>query len=113
MEGNNFVEFVGFMRFPELRETGTGKQLFKGKVAIPFEYKDRQTGEVKNGSRYYKISAWGELAEELSGVVDGAPIKVQGIYNERTYDGNCKHCGVAEKKYYTDVLVNNFVLMEE
>lgn len=112
MDGNNFVELVGFLKYPELRETRNGNFHFQGKVAVPFTYKDRQTGEQKDGNRYVKISAWGDMAQELSAVPDGTPVKVHGIFNERSYDGNCKTCGSTEKKYWTDVLVNNWIVVE-
>lgn len=113
MEGNNFVELSGFMKYPELKETRNGNFHFQGKVAIPFSYKDRQTGEQKDGNRYVKVSAWGDLAQDLGGVNDGTPVRVQGTFNERSYDGACKSCAAPEKKYWTDVLLNNFVVVEE
>lgn len=110
MEGNNFVELAGVLRYPNLRETRNGNTQFQGKVAVPFTYKDRQTGEQKEGNNYIKISAWGDLAQSLSDVPEGTAVRVHGVFNERSYDGNCKNCGSPEKKYWTDVLVNNFVI---
>lgn len=112
LQGNNFVELVGYLKYPELRETRNGNSHFQGKVAVPFSYQDRASGEQKEGQRYIKVSAWGDLAHELSSLSDGTPIRVQGIFNERSYDGNCKSCGATDKKYWTDVLVNNFVIVE-
>jgi len=112
LQGNNFVELVGFIKYPELRETRNGNSHFQGKVAVPSSYKDFKTGEQKDTQRYIKVSAWGDLAQELSTLQDGTPVRIQGIFNERSYDGNCKSCGNAEKKYWTDVLVNNFVVVE-
>jgi single-stranded DNA-binding protein len=111
MDGNNFVELVGFLNNPQLKETRNGNYHFQGKVAVPFSYKDKATGDQKEGSKYIKISAWGDLAQELSSVSDGASVKVHGVFNERSYDGSCKSCGTPEKKYWTDVLVNNFVIV--
>jgi single-strand DNA-binding protein len=109
MEGQNFVQLVGLMKFPSLRETVNGNHLFQGKVAVPYTYKDRQTGEVRESSNYIKISAWGEVAQDLARLPEDTPVKVQGRVNERSYDSNCKGCGEPEKKYWTDVLVENFV----
>lgn len=109
--GNNFVELVGFLNGAQLKETRNGNYHFQGKVAVPFAYKDKQTGEQKEGSKYIKISAWGDLAQELSTVSEGASVKVHGVFNERSYDSSCKSCGSPEKKYWTDVLVNNFVIV--
>ena len=110
MEGSNFVELVGYLRYPDVKETRNGHLKYQAKVAIPFVYRDRETGEEKEGNNYIKISAWNEVAQALSEVQEGAPVRVQGSFNERSYDGNCKQCGHAEKKYWTDVLVNNFVV---
>lgn len=113
MDGNNFVELVGFLKSPQLKETRNNNFHFQGKVAVPFSYKDRQTGDLKEGSKYVKISAWGDLAQDIANLPEDTPVKVQGIFNERSYDGNCKSCGTTEKKYWTDVLVNNFVTVEK
>lgn len=110
--GNNFVELVGLLKYPQLKETRNGNFQFQGKVAIPFFFKDRETQEEKTGNKYVKISAWGELAQELGSLREDTPVKVHGVVNERSYDGNCKHCGTAEKKYWTDVLVDNFVVVD-
>lgn len=107
--GNNFVELVGLLNNPQLKETRNGNFHFQGKVAVPTQYKDKASGDWKEGSKYIKISAWGDLAQELSSLSEGASLKVQGTFNERSYDSSCKSCGTPEKKYWTDVLVNNFV----
>ena len=112
MEGNNFVELVGFLKYPNLRETRNGNFHFQGKIAVPTVYTDRETKEKKEGAKYIKISAWGDLAQELAGLREDTPLKVHGIFNERSYDGNCKSCSTPEKKYWTDVLVNNYVIIE-
>lgn len=110
MEGNNFVELVGYLRYPQVQETRNGHTKYQAKVAVPFLYRDKQTGEEKEGNNYIKISAWNELAQALAEVEEGTPVRVHGVFNERSYDGNCKECGCIEKKYWTDVLVNNFVV---
>lgn len=111
--GNNFVELVGFLANPQLRETRNGNLNFQGKVAVPSFFKDKATGEQKEGNKYIKISAWGELAQELAAVPENSPVKVHGVFNERSYNSNCKSCGAEEKKYWTDVLVNNFLVVGE
>jgi len=112
MDGNNFVELVGFLTNPELRETHNGNHHFQGKIAVPFSYMDKATNQKKEGSKYIKVSAWGGLAQELASVPEGTALKVHGGFNERSYDGACKSCAAPEKKYWTDVLVNNFVVVE-
>lgn len=113
MTPRNDVVLEGFLKFPEIRETKGGHTQFQGKIAVPFMYTDKKTGEQKTGSNYVKISAWRDLAMQLGGLPDGTPVRVQGSFNDRSYDGNCKECGSVQKKSWTDVLVNNFVVVEE
>ena len=111
LKGVNLAELVGFLKYPQLKETRNGNYLFQGKMAIPSEYIDYQTGEKKESVNYVKISAWGDVARELAGLAEDTPVRVQGHVNERSYDSNCKTCGSPEKKYWTDVQVNNFVVV--
>ncbi len=110
VEGKNQVVLQGILRFPELKETSNGNNRFQGKIAVPFTYKDRETQVEKQGSSYIKISAWGDLAVELASFPDETPIRVNGTYNERTYDSNCKSCGEAQKRSWTDVSVHSYSL---
>jgi single-stranded DNA-binding protein len=110
MQGENFVRLVGFLKYPQLKQTATGKTYFQGKVAVPFSYTDRQSNEIKEGVKYVKVSAWGEAATALGGLPDDTAVQVSGIFNERSYDGNCKHCGAQDKKYWTDVLVDSVMV---
>ena len=110
VNGSNFVQLSGFLKFPSLKETNNGNFRFQGKIAVPFTFKDRETGETKQGSNYVKISAWGDVAQELSNLAEDTPVRVEGVLSERSYPGNCKKCGQEEKKYWTDVVVDNFVV---
>ena len=111
MEGINDCTLQGYLRFPDLRQTQNGYTQFQAKVAVPFKYKDKTTGEFKEGSKYIRITAWGDLATEMSAYPDGTAIRVQGSFNDRSYDGNCKDCGSTQKKNWADVLVSNFVVV--
>jgi len=113
VEGKNQVVLQGILRFPETKETANGNNRFQGKIAVPFTYKDKESGEAKQGSSYIKISAWGDLALELGSFPEGTPIRVDGTYNERSYESNCKSCGEAQKRSWTDVSVHNYSLLEE
>ena len=108
MQGKNEVYLTGFIKYAEVLPTSNGGSRLKAKISVPFSYKDKETGEEKEGSKYYKIAAWNDIAEDLGGLDDGTAVEVVGTLNERSYPGNCKHCGVEEKKYWSDVLVNNF-----
>jgi single-stranded DNA-binding protein len=113
MNGENFVRLRGFLAYPKLSTTTNGFPRFEGKIAVPTTYKDK-AGEMKNTKLYYKLSAWGDVAEALGNMLAETPLEIVGHINERSYDGKCKHCGESEKKYWTDVQVDTFsVTMDE
>lgn len=107
MEGTNFVELLGKIIYPSLKTVGGGYKLFKGKLAIP-------VGDVNDGRfQYLKIAAWSSVAEALSDLPNESFIKIHGHIEERSYDGKCRHCSGVEKKYWTEVLVDNFVEVKD
>lgn len=102
MTGQNFVELQGKIMWPTKKTVGNGYSLFKSKIAIPIEgHKDK--------FQYLKIAAWQEKADALAELPEGTYIKLHGHIEERSYDGKCKSCGGAEKKYWTEVIVDNFI----
>ena len=111
MVGINSVELQGFLRFPQTSETRNGYTKFTGRVAIPFSYVDKQTGETKEGSKMYKLAAWGDTAQVLGSIEEGTLVRVQGQLSERSYEGNCKSCGGKETKYWSEVLVDTVVVV--
>jgi len=110
MEGKNFVELVGKMRYPEVKEIGAGFCKFSGKLRVPAEY-FFDDGTVVKTDTDIKLVAWFELAEALGAVTPGATVKIHGNLQERSYSGSCNSCGAKQKKYWTDVLVTNFVVL--
>lgn len=100
MQGENFVSLKGSIQWPELKQVGQNNTyLFKGKLSIPF-------GEGK--SQFLKVAAWGDTAEALNALGKDAFIHVHGHIEERSYDGACKHCKGTDKKYWTEVVIDNF-----
>ena len=107
MEGENFVNLVGKITWPEFKVVGErASKLFKAKLAIPIANSDGK-------SQYLKIAGWNAMAEALNEVGEDKFIKVHGHREERSYDGKCKHCGGADIKYWTEVVVDNFIVLEE
>ena len=105
MIGENFVSLTGKITYPNLKMVGqNNNNLFNAKLAIPTK--------TQGNFQYIKITAWGSLAESLSELKEGTFVKVHGHIEERSYDGKCKHCGGFDKKYWTNVVVDNFVQME-
>lgn len=102
MNGENFVSLKGVIQWPELKTVGEkNTSLFKGKLSIPIDGK----------SQYLKIAAWNNIAEGLNDVPKDAFVHIHGHIEERSYDGACKHCNGPEKKYWTEVVVDNFVVL--
>lgn len=105
MKGENFVTLVGKISRPTIKQVGQyNTSLFKGSIAIPT---DRGTFQ------YLKVAAWADIAETLYEVGEVAMIKVHGHIEESSYDGKCRHCGGSEKKYWTEVVIDNFVIMTD
>jgi len=103
MNGENFVSLKGKIQWPELKTVGqNNSSLFKGKLVIPIDDK----------SQYLKIAAWNELAEGLAEVGKDDFVHIHGHIEERSYDGKCKQCNAPEKKYWTEVVVDNFVVLD-
>lgn len=106
MEGKNFVELQGKIMWPTLRTVGNNYKLFKSKIAIPIEGHDGKF-------QYLKIAAWNATAEAIGELAEESFIKIHGHIEERSYDGKCKECGGSEKKYWTEVVVDNFIVVND
>lgn len=103
MLGENFVQLQGTISWPSFKQVGQNNTwLFKGSLAIP---------TVKGNNQYVKIAAWADIAEALATVDPKATIKVQGHIEESSYEGKCKHCGGPDKKYWTEVVIDNFIIV--
>jgi single-stranded DNA-binding protein len=106
MVGENFVSLVGKIERPNFKTVGQhNSSLFKANLAIPTQN--------DNDFQYIKIVAWGTLADGLTEVSSGVFIKVHGHIEENSYNGKCRHCGGFDKKYWTNVVVDNFIIMED
>lgn len=104
MVGENFVTLVGKVTRPNFKLVGQNNiPLFKGSLSIP---------TVKGSNQFIKVAAWGELAEALKDVSSQVMIKVHGHIEESSYDGKCRHCQGPEKKYWTEVVIDNFIPIE-
>lgn len=105
MIGENFVSLTGKITYPNLKTVGmNNNSLLNAKLAIP-------TGNGKN--QYIKIAAWGPTAEALAELSEETFIKLHGHIEERSYDGKCRHCKGYSKTYWTNVVVDNFIIVEE
>ena len=104
MDGENFVSLKGTIEWPELRRVGQNNTpLFKGKLKIPIGEK----------AQYLKVAAWNAVAEGLEALPKETFVHIHGHIEERSYDGTCKHCKGQEKKYWTEVVIDNFAPITE
>lgn len=104
MDGENFVSLKGTLQWPELRTVGQNNtKLFKAKLKIP----------IGDKAQYLKVAAWNDIAENLADVAKEQFIHIHGHVEERSYDGACKHCSGQEKKYWTEVVIDNFATITE
>jgi len=112
MIGENSVKMSGYLLSPSLTTTANGYPKFKARIAIPITYK--RNGEEVQGNAYHNICAWGPIAEGLGEMLENTPLIIVGSINTRTYDGRCRSCNGTEKKYWTEIQVDNFsILVEE
>lgn len=105
MIGENFVSLVGKIERPSLKQVGVNNtDLFNGTLNIPTK--------IEGKSQYIKLSAWSAVATAMADVPSNAFVKIHGHIEERSYDGKCRHCGGFDKKYWTSVVVDNFIILE-
>lgn len=104
----NYVELEGRIQYPKKAVVGDGYSKFQAKLAITEDH-EFEDGTSKSFTSYIKIVAWGPVADSMAELPENAVVRVQGSISERSYDGVCKKCNAPEKKYWTDVRVNNFI----
>lgn len=106
MLGENFVSLVGKIEKSSFKTVGqNNSSLFKANLAIPTQN--------ANNFQYIKIVAWGSMADGLIELSSGIFVKIHGHIEENSYNGKCRHCGGFDKKYWTNVVVDNFIKMED
>ncbi len=96
-DGINHVMLQGELCWPELKYTGSGKALFKGKVRIPTT--DQRTGEERQS--YLRITAWEELAEYLNTLEARTWVRVSGRIQERSFTNR-----EGKRQNVTDIVVD-------
>lgn len=77
----NSVSVIGRLtKDPEIRRTTSSKSVCKFDIAISSSFKDKVTGEWKDGDpTFIPIVVWGELAEKLADKIKkGMPVLVEG-----------------------------------
>jgi len=109
--GTNFVELKGRLIKPVLSTTSGGYSRLSASVSVPKSFVDAH-GESIISTDSIRITAWGKLAESLSEVPAGQWVKVQGSIVARSYQAACQKCGVPQRKYWYEVGIYNFVVLD-
>ena len=100
ISGENFVKLVGKIKYKEFSYYNDYLN-FKCKLAIPL-------GE---SFQFIKLSACGDIAEALNDLSEDTFIKVLGHIEEVSYDNKCRYCKGPYKSYWTNVVVDNFIVL--
>ena len=104
VKGENFVRLKGKIKNPDVSRVGEHSSiLFKASLAIP--------DVRKRGYQYVKIASF-SCAEALGELPEGTFIEAHGHIEERSYQGKCRHCGGFDKKYWTEVQIDYFKVIE-
>lgn len=106
VKGENYVKLIGKIVYPNLKEIGDNNFLFKSKIRIP-------TQDEKERFQYIKVAAWGSLAEALGTVSSQVDVCILGHIEERSYNATCRHCGGPDKKFWTEVMIDSFVIVND
>lgn len=103
----NTVQLIGNVgQAPELKtfESGTKKVSFSLATNESFT---NAKGEKVEDTQWHNISAWGKQAEVIAEYVKkGSQIMIEGKLTNRSYDDKD-----GNKKYFTEVVMNEFVFM--
>lgn len=76
-------------RDPELRSTNSGRAVCDFSVAVTETWNDRQTNERREKTTWYRVSAWGPLAELCNQyLAKGRQVMIIGNVEARGYTNN-------------------------
>jgi len=103
----NKVQLIGNTgNDPEIITLESGRKLAKLTIATNETYKNDQ-GEKITDTQWHNIVAWGKTAETIEKyVTKGSRIGIEGKLTHRNYDDKN-----GDKKYFTEVIVSEMLLM--
>lgn len=103
----NKVQLIGNLgNAPEIVALESGKKLAKFSIAVNEPYKNDKGEKVEN-TNWFNVVAWGKTAELVEKLlVKGSEVAVDGKLGSRTYETEA-----GEKRYVTEVTVNEFLLL--
>ena len=105
----NRVQLIGNVgNDPEVKTLENGKKLAHVSIATK-DYCKNDKGERVEQTEWHRITAWGKTAEIIEKyVVKGKEIAVEGKLTHRSYDDKN-----GEKRYITEVVVNEILLLSK
>ena len=103
----NTVQLIGNVgNDPEIKNLDGGKKVANLTIATNDSYKNDK-GEKVEQTEWHKVVAWGKTAEIIEKyVTKGLQIAVEGKLTHRSYDDKN-----GEKRYITEVIVNDVLLL--
>ena len=104
----NRVQLIGNLgNDPEVKELGNDRTLVKFSMATSESYKDSK-GNIVKDTQWHNITAWGSTAKNMAKLLKkGQQIAVEGKLSNNNYEDKN---GI--KRYVTEIIVSEFVLMQ-
>ena len=103
--GENFVILCGYITDPSFKIVGdNNSSMLKAKMAIPVK-------DSSNKYQYIKITAWGFNAEVLNSLNRSKLVRILGHIEESSFGGSCNYCNGYTKKFWTEVVVDTFTII--
>ena len=107
MDVNKVILIGNVAKEPESKELATGKNVTKVRLATNHRYKDGKSGETKVKADFHNIVGWNNLGKNMAKFLKkGDKVYFEGRINNNTWEGKD---GV--KKYFTDIVANQMVML--
>ncbi|SHG57938.1 single-stranded DNA-binding protein [Flavobacterium defluvii] len=105
----NKVQLIGNVgQNPEIKTLENGRKLANLSIATKEIYRNDK-GEKVEQTEWHRITAWGKTAEIIEKfVTKGKEVAVEGKLTHRSYDDRN-----GEKRYITEVVVNEILLLSK
>jgi single-strand DNA-binding protein len=105
----NRVQLIGNVgNDPEIKTLENGRKLANLSIATNEKYTNDK-GEKVEQTEWHRVTAWGKTAEIIEKyVAKGKEVAVEGKLTHRSYDDKN-----GEKRYVTEVIVNEILLLSK
>lgn len=105
-KGENFILLQGYIFKPEYRLVGKNDYpMYTASLGIPMD----DTGKYQ----FIRISAWFKLADRFNDLKVKTLIKLHGHIENGSYMASCPQCKFSSKRYTTDIIVDDFIILGE